>query len=475
MLKWKKDAKIITAILIILGSSVIAMSSLPTTTLTANAALATDMPVAFIDPQNVSASPGDIITVSLKIFNLSNNFYASDEAWVLGEPLGPPGGRYNYSLGNLYGIDIMFSWDPTLLEYVNHTVEIPVETYSNGILHQPIIEVQDDVDATNGTYRLARSSKSPADAFNAPNANATVFTMTFKVKKQGKCALNLDKVQLAVDRRIPGLYYEIPHWIKSGQFRTGELLTRIESVQVGALVGGQLYSPIISGENATVKISMINDGTTVDRYNLTIYDETSLLKKWENETLGADETKAFNYTIDAEHLTIGTHTLTVNATILHGGNTFIDELSNEFRVIGTPVLVIEGPSSASAGESITFSAAGSSHSDPNGQILNYTWTLWAPGESGPRQEVKNGDTVTFQLPEKITKIGNWSVKLEVKDNYGVEYDENRPATAPYQKTVFFEVGETGPPSIFTVENIALVLILVVIIGLAVVYLRRRSR
>ncbi len=176
------------------------------------------MPVVYIDPQNASAAPGENFSISVKIFNLSDSFYATDEAWHPGEPLGPPGVLYNYSLGNLFGLDIRISWDPLILEYLSHTVKVPVEYFPDGILHKPIIHVKDEVDPTAGTCWIAEVSQSPAEPFNSPNLNATVFTMTFLVRHHGTCAISLDSIDLAT-LWIMGVRQEIPYWNASGQFQ----------------------------------------------------------------------------------------------------------------------------------------------------------------------------------------------------------------------------------------------------------------
>lgn len=43
---------------------------------------------------------------------------------------------------------------------------MPVETYLEGILHQHILEIENDVDTTAGTYWLAYASSLPAEPFN---------------------------------------------------------------------------------------------------------------------------------------------------------------------------------------------------------------------------------------------------------------------------------------------------------------------
>lgn len=130
------------------------------------------------------------------------------------------------NVSNLYSLDIQFSWDPTLLEYVSHTVKSPVEDYPNGILHAPVWRVIDEVKTTARTYRIAETSLALAEAFNSPNANATVFNMTFNVKKVGAYVLSLDAVELAVDIiRFPDVYLVKYHRVKNGQFQTPHALS----------------------------------------------------------------------------------------------------------------------------------------------------------------------------------------------------------------------------------------------------------
>lgn len=79
---------------------------------------------------------------------------------------------------NLYGFDIKLRWDPTIIEYVSHVVMAPVESYEEGILHDPVLLVKDEIDLAAGTYWVACASMSPAEPFDG---NGDVFTMTFKI------------------------------------------------------------------------------------------------------------------------------------------------------------------------------------------------------------------------------------------------------------------------------------------------------
>jgi hypothetical protein len=188
--------------------------------------LPSDMPVVFVDPLNVTAAVGDTFTVSVRVFNLSENFYGTDETWTDGEPLPPPSGTplYNYSLGYLYGFDIRINWNPTILEYVSHIVMVPVEEHADGILHEPTVGLMDAVDTDAGTYQLAQTSIPPAADFNAAGANATVFAMTFSVKKEGECGINFTNVDLAASATL-SVEPEVPHWVINGRFQTEPLMS----------------------------------------------------------------------------------------------------------------------------------------------------------------------------------------------------------------------------------------------------------
>jgi len=79
---------------------------------------------------------------------------------------------------NLYGFDIELKWDPATLEYIGHVVMAPVESYSQGVLHDPIFSLKDEVDSSAGTCWIACSSMPPAEPFSG---NGAFFTITFKV------------------------------------------------------------------------------------------------------------------------------------------------------------------------------------------------------------------------------------------------------------------------------------------------------
>jgi hypothetical protein len=95
---------------------------------------------------------------------------------------------------NLYGLDIKLEWDPQFLACVSHTVLIPVENSTNGILHEPVIMLKDSVNQTAGTCWIAYASMYPASAFSG---NGTVFEVTFRAKTLGACSIDIVSSDLA--------------------------------------------------------------------------------------------------------------------------------------------------------------------------------------------------------------------------------------------------------------------------------------
>ena len=41
----------------------------------------TNMPLLYIEPRNIIALPGENFTISVKLFNLTSNFYQTDIEW----------------------------------------------------------------------------------------------------------------------------------------------------------------------------------------------------------------------------------------------------------------------------------------------------------------------------------------------------------------------------------------------------------
>jgi len=124
--------------------------------------------------------------------------------------------RVNISdITNLYGFDISFWWDSTLLNYVSHKVTVPVEANPGGILHKPVLPLPSNkLNKTAGTFRVGYISYGAAVPFTG---SGTVFNMTFKIIRTGACYLHFYKHDLC-DNSIPA--QPILHEARDGEFHT---------------------------------------------------------------------------------------------------------------------------------------------------------------------------------------------------------------------------------------------------------------
>jgi len=446
-----------------------------------SAGLPAEMPVVYVDPLNAFADIGTTFNISVKIFNLTQNFYMSSSEWEPGEPLPPPGSAYNYSLGSIYGFHINLSWNPSALQYVGHLVSSPVEDYPGGVLYGPILELEDVVNSTAGTYSIAATSwpyPAPPAFFNTPNDTATVFSMTFRVKKNEVHSLRLNGVELWVHPILanrPSVPPIIPHKTVDGLFRPVST-TRIESVEIGAFDGTQLLGPVILGEDATMHTRITNYGTLPNLFNLTLHDGTITLAIWQGQSISWGQTRTFSYALKTERLKAESYSITAEAIIEHNGTVFLDSLTSSFTLIDTPLLEIDvSPSTIHKNDTVSLSAGKSFHRDQNGSILNYSWLIYEPNATVPAYEY-NGVNATHMLALN----GTWKIVLVAEDNWGITYSSSREATTPYRKEILLKVpsnNEAHSNNSLTQEKIAAIIVAAALITTAIMftYVARRRR
>jgi len=156
---------------------------------------------------------------------------------------------------NLYGIDIQFTWDPTIIKYVNHTKKIPRSTYPDGILYSPTIPVRNQVDENatmpgsepGARYWLSEASMSPALAFNG---NGTIFEMKFQVVGLGTSPLRILACTLADKEGIP-----IPNTTHDGYFQN-YIPPPPPPANVFVTPPSIVNSSLLPGENFAVKVTV---------------------------------------------------------------------------------------------------------------------------------------------------------------------------------------------------------------------------
>lgn len=165
---------------------------------TANADFGYEFKNYILDGSNSTDNPIDIpmyanhtVTAYFKV--ASTKIYVDPEFTNVA-----PSGRFTIlvkvaNIEDFYGFDVMFSWNPAILDYVSHTVKIPVETYPDGVLHDLTMIIKNDVNATAGTYWLAAATLSPDPSFNG---TGIVFEMTFDVTALGTSVFDFTSVDL---------------------------------------------------------------------------------------------------------------------------------------------------------------------------------------------------------------------------------------------------------------------------------------
>ena len=83
-------------------------------------------------------------------------------------------------VAGLTGFGLAITWNTTYLEYVNHTMMVPVEEHPGGIMHEPVLIVADTVNEVWGTYDCATAALGGAPF----TGSGTVFEITFRVRHQ---------------------------------------------------------------------------------------------------------------------------------------------------------------------------------------------------------------------------------------------------------------------------------------------------
>ncbi len=234
-----------------------------------------NLPVVDVDPSEITApelTPSENVTISVRISNVTD----------------------------LKGFDIRLGWNSSILNYTSHLVKIPVETYPDGVLHEPELQIKNEVNATAGTYLIAFVTLGPSF-----NGSGIVFEMTFTVASFGKCALDIYNSTLSDSGAQP-----IDHSVRDGYFSNA-----FYDVAILSLVPSS--TSIFIGETANITVVVLNNGTTRnENFNVTTYHDGVVV---DTETVFAlpphtEETLIFHW--NTSGLPPGDYTISANATIV---------------------------------------------------------------------------------------------------------------------------------------------------------------
>jgi hypothetical protein len=245
------------------------------------------------------------------------------------DPIPIPGTQFTvaikiYNVTNLYSFDLKFRWNTTFLEYVSHSVRVSKDTYPDGVLWNPIIPIDDEVNPPAGTYWIAYSSRYPAPSFNG---SGTVFTMTFRVKYHpaeytANIKLELYSIDLAASDAS-----SIPHTTQDGTVILHALAARHDVAVVGV---HPLKTIVGQGYSMHINVTVENQGDQTETFNVTTYATTPVIQT-QTVTLesGASTTITFTWNTTGfakSNYTIWAYAWPVPGETETGDNTFTDSL-----------------------------------------------------------------------------------------------------------------------------------------------------
>jgi hypothetical protein len=229
--------------------------------------LPTDRPAIYVNPSVTIGEVGTTFTVAIKIFNLTDAYMQDpNPPWI------------RHPLGNLYGFDVQFSWNPEVLQYVSHIVTVPVENYPEGILHSPIIQIVEIVNesgnipgAVDPRVRawFVYSSLYPAEPFNSPGNSSVVFYMTFRIVGPGTSSLEFVSSTLADAKGDPILFEALNGMVIAGvpQERRDVAITNVTCYP----------NAVYPNRTVNITVTASNLGNVSETFNVTVYANATVV------------------------------------------------------------------------------------------------------------------------------------------------------------------------------------------------------
>jgi PKD repeat protein len=269
-------------------------------------------------------------------------------------------------------------------------------------------------------------------------------------------------------------------WTLNPSFITAERIhdLTVEKLGFTAVSADRTFGlPVIAGENARITVTVRNNGTVSEKiFNVKLYSNNSLLETWNiKENLNVNKEKLLSY-IWEETSERGYYNITAQVTVADDNRTYNDRLEDYLKVIKTPQLHVNWtPETPVVNGTITLDASNSTHMDPEGNITEYIWNIYPPTEEGLASvsgiaDELNGVTVSYEFG---ARAGNWTVVLQVTDDFGITYSASRTASRNYQES--FEITVQGRGGIPFEYIIAIVIVVIVVaVALVIFYRRRRT-
>jgi hypothetical protein len=147
---------------------------------------------------------------------------------------------------NLYGVDVLVSWNSSALQLVSVSDQLGVESHVGGVLHETEdypIEVALSDHSVEGQYHLVATSQGDAAPFSG---NGVITTLTFNVTKAGQTVISVIS-ELADHPNVGETTSEfITHTDVNGVIDAGAIPEFPQVILVGALVVGVTVCVVVS-------------------------------------------------------------------------------------------------------------------------------------------------------------------------------------------------------------------------------------
>jgi hypothetical protein len=223
---------------------------------------------------------------------------------------------------DLYAFDFKMSWNTSLLDYISHAVYIPQNTYSWGVLYSPVTIYKNEVNLTEGTYRINATSKSPAATFNK---DGTVFNMTFYAKAVGTCRLRIFDSSFEDREGNP-----ITHAVWSG---TVEVSPGVHDVAVTDI--SPLGTLIGKGYSIKIMVTVANVGTFPESFNFTVYANDTAIATISVSSLAGLTEETYTVTWNTATFTEGNYTISANVTTVAGETNTLNNSMSDGKICVT--------------------------------------------------------------------------------------------------------------------------------------------
>jgi hypothetical protein len=231
---------------------------------------------------------------------------------------------------NLYGFDMVLQWNTTFLAYVSHSTRVPKDTYSDGVLWNPVYPVEDQVNATTGTYWIAFACIWPAPTFNG---SGTVFTITFQIIYQpvqpqpdANVTLHLYSSTSSSPDLSNNIGQPILHSTQDGTVMLYALSGGSHDVAVTNLTSAK--TTIGQGYCGNLTVTVQNQGNSPENFNVTVYANTTSIVT-QTIILSSGNSKTITFTWNTTGFARGNYTMKAVADTVLGetdtaDNTFTD-------------------------------------------------------------------------------------------------------------------------------------------------------